>query len=163
MSETGGRECEPPQSGSVRLERILAQFEDACHRGPWPAIESYLPDDSGRHAVLVELVHADLELRVRNGESASAAAYLERYPELAADDETARVLRAREEQLRRRLTTPAGVLPSAAVPGGDDGTRLGKFALREVVGHGAFGVVYRAVDPELDRIVALKFPRGGGA
>jgi serine/threonine protein kinase len=39
--------------------------------------------------------------------------------------------------------------------------RLGKFALLEVVGQGSFGVVYRAVDTELDRIVALKLPRPG--
>ncbi|MCI0379259.1 MAG: serine/threonine protein kinase [Gemmataceae bacterium] len=39
--------------------------------------------------------------------------------------------------------------------------RLGKFELLEVVGHGAFGTVYKARDPELDRIVAIKVPRSG--
>jgi WD40 repeat protein/tRNA A-37 threonylcarbamoyl transferase component Bud32 len=39
--------------------------------------------------------------------------------------------------------------------------QLGKFELLEVVGIGAFGTVYRARDPELDRVVAVKVPRAG--
>src|SRR5262245_61941570 len=39
--------------------------------------------------------------------------------------------------------------------------RVGKFELLERVGQGAFGTVYKARDPELDRIVALKVPRAG--
>jgi WD40 repeat protein/serine/threonine protein kinase len=38
---------------------------------------------------------------------------------------------------------------------------LGKFELLETVGVGAFGTVYRARDPELDRTVAIKVPRAG--
>jgi WD40 repeat protein/tRNA A-37 threonylcarbamoyl transferase component Bud32 len=39
--------------------------------------------------------------------------------------------------------------------------KLGKFELIEAVGQGAFGTVYRARDPELDRTVAVKVPRAG--
>jgi serine/threonine protein kinase len=39
--------------------------------------------------------------------------------------------------------------------------RLGSFELLEAVGQGAFGAVYRARDTALDRIVAVKVPRGG--
>jgi WD40 repeat protein/serine/threonine protein kinase len=38
---------------------------------------------------------------------------------------------------------------------------LGRFELTGVLGHGAFGTVYKARDPELDRTVALKVPRAG--
>jgi hypothetical protein len=41
------------------------------------------------------------------------------------------------------------------------GQRLGRFELLEVVGHGAFGTVYKARDAELDRTVAVKVPRVG--
>ncbi len=43
-----------------------------------------------------------------------------------------------------------------------DGQRkLGKFELLDAVGFGAFGTVFKARDPELDRIVAIKVPRAG--
>jgi WD40 repeat protein/tRNA A-37 threonylcarbamoyl transferase component Bud32 len=41
------------------------------------------------------------------------------------------------------------------------GQRFGRFELLGVVGQGAFGTVYKARDPELDRVVALKVPRAG--
>jgi tRNA A-37 threonylcarbamoyl transferase component Bud32/tetratricopeptide (TPR) repeat protein len=39
--------------------------------------------------------------------------------------------------------------------------RLGRFELIEAVGIGAFGTVYKARDPQLDRVVAIKVPRAG--
>src|SRR5262249_18046063 len=42
------------------------------------------------------------------------------------------------------------------------GTRpLGRFELLAVVGKGAFGTVFQARDPKLDRVVAVKVPRAG--
>jgi tRNA A-37 threonylcarbamoyl transferase component Bud32 len=39
--------------------------------------------------------------------------------------------------------------------------KVGKYELLEAIGQGAFGIVYRARDPELDRVVAVKVPRAG--
>ena len=44
--------------------------------------------------------------------------------------------------------------PKLAVP-----ERLGRFEVRQVLGEGAFGVVYRAFDPVLRRDVAVKVPK----
>ncbi|MBI1914702.1 MAG: protein kinase [Planctomycetes bacterium] len=41
------------------------------------------------------------------------------------------------------------------------GQKFGKFELMDTVGHGAFGTVHKARDPELDRTVAIKVPRAG--
>jgi tRNA A-37 threonylcarbamoyl transferase component Bud32 len=41
------------------------------------------------------------------------------------------------------------------------GQKVGRFAVLEVVGEGAFGTVYKAHDGHLDRTVAIKRPRAG--
>ncbi|MBI3467783.1 MAG: protein kinase [Planctomycetes bacterium] len=38
---------------------------------------------------------------------------------------------------------------------------IGKFQVLEQIGRGAFGCVYKARDPELNRVVAIKVPRAG--
>jgi WD40 repeat protein len=50
---------------------------------------------------------------------------------------------------------------STTTRGGTSGGTLGRFELIAAVGSGAFGAVYRARDPRLDRIVAVKVPRAG--
>ena len=44
---------------------------------------------------------------------------------------------------------------------GESGRKLGRFELIDRVGVGAFGTVFKARDPELDRVVAIKVPRAG--
>ncbi len=141
---------------SDRLEEIVAQFEEACWSGRWPAIDDFLPPEGpGRRTVLIELVHSDLELRLKEGRPASAEFYLARYPELSEDPETVRALVEAEQTIRQR--------PSHARKGQEtprvEPISLGKFTLLEPIGRGAFGIVYKAIDNELNRVVAVKLPR----
>jgi serine/threonine-protein kinase len=185
-------------------ERIIKRFEAEWRRGARPDLSDYLPDGAHlRRAVLRELVHTDLEYRLKDGEPARVEEYLARFPELKSDPEVELELITAELGLRRRRESDLAVeefwarfpeyqaelVPTwrrppssgadpregshpswaAADPHGPDSLRrsrpapgrLGKYELLEEVGRGAFGIVYRARDAELDRVVALKVPRSG--
>src|SRR5918995_1352125 len=87
----------------AECEEIIRRFEEAW-RGPGrPAIESYLPTPwPGHTRLLIELVHVELDFRLRNGESALVEHYLERFPLLERDPDACLSLIAAEYTLRRR-------------------------------------------------------------
>src|SRR4051794_14680951 len=93
----------PPLSEDwLVLKDAVKRFEHAWRQTPRPGIDDYLPAGAPlRCRVLIELVHLDLELRLKAGEAARVEEYLARYPELAGDG-AALGLIAAEHQLRRR-------------------------------------------------------------
>jgi WD40 repeat protein/serine/threonine protein kinase len=90
---------------SARLEGIAAQFEAAWQHGDGsrPAIAAFLPDgETVRRVILVELIHTDLEFRLKAGEAARVETYLEAYPDLLHDDPAVLELIRAEYHLRQR-------------------------------------------------------------
>src|SRR5215469_2822676 len=85
------------------LKDAVRRFEHAWRQAPRPRIDDYLPAcDPLRSRVLIELVHIDLELRLKAGEAARVEDYLTRYPELNGDRAVTLDLIAAEYELRRR-------------------------------------------------------------
>src|SRR5262245_15065757 len=86
---------------AVSIEQIIDRFEDAWERGERPDIDAHLPDGEERLPLLIELVHIDLERRLKTGETARIESYVERYPELAEAAILTELVSA-EFELRRR-------------------------------------------------------------
>jgi serine/threonine protein kinase len=77
-------------------------FENAWQSGKRPEIDNYLPREGpDRRPLLAELVHVDLERRLKAGEPVRVEQYLERYPELKLDQGVVLKLLAAEFALRR--------------------------------------------------------------
>src|SRR5579862_837079 len=93
----------PPSDDWLTVKDVVKRFENAWHQEPRPAIDDYLPTgDSLRSRLLIELVHIDLELRLKAGEAARVEEYLARYPELTDDRAVMIELIAAEHELRQR-------------------------------------------------------------
>src|SRR5262249_13205008 len=72
----------------------------------------------------------------------------------ADSDQTKTVLKGSGSSARRDRSTPAAM--TAPVPFPAPGEMIGTFRLAEAIGVGGMGAVFRALDTQLDRQVALK-------
>jgi eukaryotic-like serine/threonine-protein kinase len=85
------------------VEGAVERFDEAWQHGQSPPeMRDYLPAGPGRRAAVVELIHVDLERRLKRNEGVRVESYLERFPEIAGDHSVILSLIAVEHELRRR-------------------------------------------------------------
>jgi WD40 repeat protein/serine/threonine protein kinase/Flp pilus assembly protein TadD len=86
----------------AELEPILERFTRAWQAGERPVLEDFLKASGGqRRLLLIELIHEDLELRLKSGEHVRVETYCQRFPEIANDSAVVLDLVAAEYLLRR--------------------------------------------------------------
>jgi WD40 repeat protein len=163
MSSVG--EADSPAAAQARLvDRVCTQFERDWQAGRRPQVEDYLAAADGpeRSALLRELIPLEADYRRRLGERPRPEEYAGRFPglDLAWLAEVVAPPGAATAANRAGEATLAAPGATTADAGG---RRMGRFRLLERVGEGSFGVVWRAHDPELGRVVALKVPHPGQA
>jgi tetratricopeptide (TPR) repeat protein/tRNA A-37 threonylcarbamoyl transferase component Bud32 len=99
MSESSN----PFVGSAAQVEQIVQSFEQAWEQGESPSIDDYLyATGTDVRSLLIELVHVDLECRLKGGEAARVENYLKRYPDLAQDVDVVLQLIEAEFTLRRR-------------------------------------------------------------
>ena len=151
-----------------RFEKICDEFESQFSKGTFPIIESFLlrVDESKKQSLLHELIEIEMHYRRQRGELVTFSDYQARFPDVSNSwfDETVRKefipwskpVAENDESNRdlglQRLLT---YFETSSRPGWLG--RLSHYELERTLGQGAFGIVVKAFDERLHRVVAIKF------
>jgi serine/threonine-protein kinase len=146
----------------MHIDRVCVAFEESCKSVRPKSIESFLRDvpETLYSALLRELLSLDVDYRCRHGERPDMADYAERFPNhraVVADvleraDDNASATPRLSEMTADFSNSPPGSVPISP------GETIGRYTVLRELGHGAFGMVYLALDEELQRKVAVKIP-----
>ncbi|MGH7169085.1 MAG: serine/threonine-protein kinase, partial [Gemmataceae bacterium] len=84
------------------MDRCIEAFQADLNGGLRPPLDEFLPAGPDAEAALIELVHVELEFRLKHGEAARVEEYLARYPQLAEKPAVVADLAVAEFAFRRR-------------------------------------------------------------
>jgi WD40 repeat protein/serine/threonine protein kinase len=154
-------ESGPESQREQRLTKVIAAYMEATQAGRPPNRQEILK----QHPELAGELHAFFRdhdaTKPLTNDAASNRAVLIKCPQ--CDNRTESVEPPPSEMTCRNCgsTFPVTSDTTATFRGDRTPKTIGKFQVVKLVGHGAFGSVYKARDAELDRTVAIKVPRAG--
>jgi len=151
------------------VEAAYQRFEAAWRAGQRPPIEDHVGGLPGpaRAVLFCELLELELSCRRRAGEIVRPEEYRQRFPEHAAligatfrkEAGTVAGDRSQESGDRGQESGGAALTPDPCLLTPDvPPPQLGRYRVTALLGAGAFGVVYKAHDDDLERDVAIKVP-----
>ena len=160
---------EPSEQEPALAKLIPADMEHRLEAGEGVRVEQYLerfPVLADNRVIVRQLIAEEYKLRRRHEPHLRPDEFLDRFPD---DRDKLQEIFAAASSMGGQGTATVTLQPDGTVFGGGSyeirgdllPIRFGRFELRELVGQGGFGTVYRAYDTHLDREVAVKIPRHG--
>lgn len=151
--------AELPEDELFRIEKICEEFEVRLLHRRGVSIEEILEKETCsrvRSRLLRDLIEIEVENSEHNFSRSQYKKYLERFPD---DIEVVEVLFERNDLTRvqdQQQRTVKFIQPSDSIEKLEPGQMVDKYSVIKCIGTGSFGVVYHALDTELQRDVALK-------